>query len=93
LRGFLAVVEQDIGELKTSVEELKTSQEQMVRNNSLLVEQVKAAQVIQEKMAGLTVNDPEQQTPIATSAKKPLLKLSSPQTRARPLASGRQRPK
>ena len=61
LRGFLAVVEQDIGELKTSIEQLKTSQEQMgtarrqlkqpeqmVRDNAAFAEQLKAAQ---EQMA------------------------------------------
>jgi len=51
LRAFLAVVEQDIGELKTSMEQLKTSMEQLktgqdeiVRNNSKVGEQLKAAQ-------------------------------------------------
>jgi hypothetical protein len=51
LRGFLAVMEQDIGELKTSIEQLKTSmeqlktgQEEMVRHNSAVDEQLKAAQ-------------------------------------------------
>jgi hypothetical protein len=51
LRGFLAVVEQDIEELKTSIEQLKTSieqlktsQEQMVRNNAAVAEQLKTAQ-------------------------------------------------
>jgi outer membrane murein-binding lipoprotein Lpp len=48
LRGFLAVVEQDIGELKTSIEQLKAAQEQMVRDNAAVAEQLKATQ---EQMA------------------------------------------
>jgi hypothetical protein len=43
-RGFLAAVEQEIEELKTSIEQLKTGQEQMVRNNLAVAEQLKAAQ-------------------------------------------------
>jgi hypothetical protein len=43
-RGFLAAMEQEIGELKTSIEQLKTGQEQMVRNNLAVAEQLKAAQ-------------------------------------------------
>jgi hypothetical protein len=43
-RGFLATVEQEIEELKTSIEQLKTGQEQMVRNNLAVAEQLKAAQ-------------------------------------------------
>jgi hypothetical protein len=42
--GFLAAVEQEIEELKTSIEQLKTGQEQMVRNNLAVAEQLKAAQ-------------------------------------------------
>ena len=42
MRGFLAVVEQEIEELKTGIGQLKTSQEQMVRDNAAIVEQLKA---------------------------------------------------
>ena len=43
-RGFLAAMEQEIGEFKTSIEQLKTGQEQMVRDNLAIVEQLRAAQ-------------------------------------------------
>jgi hypothetical protein len=86
LRGFLAVVEQDIQELKTSIEQLKTSQEQMVRDNAAVVEQLKATQ---EQMGRLIAKASEQQLPPKTSAPpprsivsptgKPVPKLSSPQ--------------
>jgi len=83
LRGFLAVVEQDIGDLKASIEQLKASQEQMVRNNSAVAEQLKAAQeqivrdnaavveqlkASQEQMARLIAKDAEQQLRPKTSA-------------------------
>ena len=53
LRGFLGVMEQEIGELKTSIDQLKTSQEQMVRNNSAVAEQLKAAQEMQQQPSSL----------------------------------------
>ena len=118
LRGFLAVVEQDIEELKTSIEQLKTSQEQMVRDNSAVAEQLKAAQeqmvrdnaavaeqlkATQEQMARLIAKASEQQLgpkasaplprSIATPTGKSVLKLSSPQARAQPLAPVQGRPK
>jgi hypothetical protein len=86
LRGFLAVVEQEIEELKTSIEQLKTSQEQMVRNNSAVAEQLKAAQeqmvrdnaavaeqlkATQEQMARLIAKASEQQPRPKTSAPPP----------------------
>jgi hypothetical protein len=86
LRGFLAVVEQEIEELKTSIEQLKTSQEQMVRNNSAVAEQLKAAQeqmvrdnaavaeqlkATQEQMARLIAKASEQQLRPKTSAPPP----------------------
>jgi hypothetical protein len=85
-RGFLAVVEQEIDELKTSIEQLKTSQEQMVRNNSAVAEQLKAAQeqmvrdnaavaeqlkATQEQMARLIAKASEQQLRPKTSAPPP----------------------
>jgi hypothetical protein len=90
LRGFLAVIEQDIGELKTMVEELKTSQEQITRDNAVLAEQIK---VIQDQMASLMVKESEQRPPMATATEKPaLLKLSQSKPRARSLASERRQP-
>lgn len=97
-RGFLAVVEQEIEELKTSIEQLKTSQEQMIRDNASVAEQIKA---IQEQMAYLIAKTSEQELrpkisahlprSIATSMGKPVPKLSSPQARAQPLAPVRGR--
>ena len=40
----LAAAEQDIEQLRASIEQLKTSQEQMVRDNAAVAEQLKAAQ-------------------------------------------------
>jgi hypothetical protein len=86
LRGFLAVVEQDIEELKTSIEQLKTSQEQMVRDNAAVAEQLKATQeqmvrdnaavaeqlkATQEQMARLIAKASEQQLRPKTSAPPP----------------------
>jgi cytoskeletal protein RodZ len=86
LRGFLAVVEQEIEELKTSIEQLKTSQEQMVRNNSAVADQLKAAQeqmvrdnaavaeqlkATQEQMARLIAKASEQQLRPKTLAPPP----------------------
>jgi hypothetical protein len=86
LRGFLAVVEQEIEDLKTSIEQLKTSQEEMVRNNSAFAEQLKAAQeqmvrdnvavaeqlkATQEQMARLIAKASEQQLRPKTSAPPP----------------------
>jgi outer membrane murein-binding lipoprotein Lpp len=85
-RGFLAVVEQEIEELKTSIEQLKTGQEQMVRNNSALSEQIKAAQeqiardnaviaeqlrATQEQLSRLFAKTSEQQPRPKTSAPLP----------------------
>ena len=82
-RGFLAVVEQEIEELKTSIEQLKSGQEQMVRNNSALSEQIKAAQeqiardnaviaeqlkATQEQLSRLFAKTSEQQPRPKTSA-------------------------
>jgi regulator of replication initiation timing len=117
LRGFLAVVEQDIEELKSGIEQLKTNQEQIARDNSTLREELKAVQermisdnaavaeqlkATQEQMARLIAKDSEQQQrpktsassprPVTISAAKPAPKLSSPQTRAQPLAPVRTRP-
>jgi outer membrane murein-binding lipoprotein Lpp len=44
MAGERAAVEQEIEQLKTSIEQLKTAQEQMVRNVSAVAEQLKAAQ-------------------------------------------------
>jgi hypothetical protein len=86
LRGFLAVVEQDIEELKTSIEQLKTSQEQMVGSNSAVAEQLKTSQeqmardnaavaeqlkATQEQLARLVAKDSEPQPPLKTSAPQP----------------------
>jgi hypothetical protein len=79
LRGFLAVVEQDIEELKASIEQLKSSQEQMVRSNAAVAEQIKASQeqsaavieqlkAAQEQIARLTAKDFDQQVRSKTSA-------------------------
>jgi hypothetical protein len=79
LRGFLAVVEQDIEELKASIEQLKSSQEQMVRGNAAVAEQIKASQeqnaavieqlkAAQEQIARLTAKDFDQQVRSKTSA-------------------------
>lgn len=83
LRGFLAVVEQDIEELKASIEHLKSSQEQMVRSNAAVAEQVKAGQeqmardnasvieqlrAAQEQIARLIAKDSDQQVRPKTSA-------------------------
>ncbi len=94
LRGFLAVVEQEIEELKTGIGQLKTSQEQMVRNNAALVEELKATR---EQLDRLVARASEQQSrprtsapssrSAATSTGKP--KLSSPQARAQSLAPSR----
>ena len=85
-RGFLAAVEQEIEELKTSIEQLKTGQEQMVRNNSAVAEQLKAAQeqmvrdnaavakqlkATQEQLSGLIAKASEQQLRPKTSAPPP----------------------
>jgi hypothetical protein len=85
-RGFVAVVEQGIDELKTGIEQLKTSQEQMIRNNSAVAEQLKAAQeqmvrdnsavaeqlkATQEEMARLIAKASEQQLHPKTSAPPP----------------------
>lgn len=76
LRGFLAVVEQDIEELKASIEQLKSSQDQMVRSNAAVAEQVKTSQeqtardnaavteqlkAAQEQIARLIAKDSDQQ--------------------------------
>ena len=100
LRGFLAVVELDIGELKTSIEQLKVEQEQVVRDNAAVAEQLKATQ---EQMTRLVAKASERQpgpkisTPsprsIATKTGKPLPKPLSPQARAQPSASVQGRPK
>jgi hypothetical protein len=83
LRGFLAIVEQDIEELKASIEQLKSSQDQMVRSNAAVAEQVKASQeqmardnaavieqlkAAQEQIARLTAKDFDQQVRSKTSA-------------------------
>ena len=99
LRGFLAVVEQDIEGLKTSIEQLKTSQEQMVRDNAAVAEQLKATQEqmdrliakASEQQLGPKTSAPPQRS-IATSTGKPVPKLSSPQARAQSLAPVRGRP-
>jgi hypothetical protein len=99
LRGFLAVVEQDIEGLKTSIEQLKTSQEQMVRDNAAIAEQLKATQEqmdrliakASEQQLGPTTSAPPQRS-IATSTGKPAPKLSLPQARAQSLAPVRGRP-
>jgi hypothetical protein len=85
-RGFLAAVEEEIEQLKTSIEQLKTSQEQLVRDNAGIAEQLKAAQeqmvrdtaavvqqlkTSQEQMAHLTANASEQQLRPKTSAPPP----------------------
>jgi hypothetical protein len=91
LRGFLAVVEQEIEELKTGIGQLKTSQEQMVRDNAAIVEQLKATR---EQLDRLVAKASEQQSrprtsalsprSTATSTGKPGPKLSSSQARAQP---------
>jgi hypothetical protein len=83
LRGFLAVVEQDIEELKASIEQLKSSQDQMVRSNAAVAEQVRASQeqmardnasvieqlkAAQEQIARLLAKDTDQQVRPKTSA-------------------------
>ncbi|WP_156898893.1 hypothetical protein [Bradyrhizobium erythrophlei] len=98
LRGFLAVVEHDIEELKDSIEQLKSSQDQMARSNAAVAEQLKNSQ---EQMARLLAKDSDPQVrpkpsapaarSIATSTAKPLPKLSS-QTRSQPPAPQRGRP-
>jgi hypothetical protein len=100
LRGFLAVVEQNIQELKTSIEQLKTSQEQMVRDNAAIVQQLKATQ--EQMSRTLIANTSEQQLlpkssapprrSIASPTGKPVPKLSSSQARAQPPAPVRRRP-
>jgi hypothetical protein len=82
-RGFLAIMEQDIGELKTSIERLKASQEDIAREDSAVAEQLKAVQeqlvrdnaafadqlkATQEQMARLIALDTEQQSRAKTSA-------------------------
>jgi hypothetical protein len=80
LRGFIAVVEQDIEEFKASLlktnqeqmvrnsEQLKAVQEQMVRDNAKVAEQLK---VIQEQMARLIAKDSERQLRPKASAPPP----------------------
>ena len=83
LRGFLAVVEQDIEELKASIEQLKSGQDQMVRTNAAVAEQVKASQeqmardnasvieqlkAAQEQIARLLAKDSDRQVRPKTSA-------------------------
>jgi hypothetical protein len=85
-RGFLAVVEQELDELKTSIEQLKTSQEQLVRNNAAIAEVLKTSheqmvrdnaavaeqlKASQEQMARLIANASEQQLRPKTSAPQP----------------------
>jgi hypothetical protein len=74
-------------------------QEQMVRDNAAVAEQLKESQ---EQMARLIAKASEQNPrpktsappprPIATPTRKPLPKLSSPQARAKPLATIQGRP-
>jgi hypothetical protein len=95
----LAVVEQEIEQLKASIEQLKTSQEQMIRDNAAVAEQLKASQ---EQMARLIAKASEQNLRpkisappprrIATPTHKPVPKLSSPQARAQPLAPTQRQP-
>jgi chemotaxis protein histidine kinase CheA len=80
-------------------EQLKTSQAQMARANAELAEQLKAAQA---QMARSIAKASEQNLrpktsappprPIATPARKPVPKLSSPQARAQPQAEPVSRP-
>jgi hypothetical protein len=86
LRGFLAVVEEDIRELHTSIDQLKTSQEEMVRTNATVAEQLKAAQeqmvrdnaavaeqlkATQEQLARLIAKDSEQPARAKTTRAPP----------------------
>jgi regulator of replication initiation timing len=86
LRGFLAVMEHDIEELKASIEQLKTAQEQMVRDNAAVGQQLKATQeqmlrdnaavaeqlkTTQQQIARLLGRDSEQQSRPKTSASSP----------------------
>ena len=83
LRGFVAVLEQDIEEFKASMlkanqeqmdrnsavnEQLKVVQEQMVRDNATITEQLKA---IKEQMDRLIAKDSERQLRPKTSAPPP----------------------
>src|SRR6516164_6806258 len=79
LRGFLGVMEQEIGELKTSIDQLKATQEQMAR---------RIAKDSEQQLRPKTSAPPPRS--IATST--PVPRLSSPQTRAQPLAPVRGRP-
>jgi hypothetical protein len=74
LRGSLAVVEQDIQELKTSIEQLKT-QEQMVRDNAAIVQQLKA---VQEQMSRTLIANPSEQELLPKTSATPLRSIASP---------------
>jgi hypothetical protein len=82
----LAAMEQEIEQLKTSIEQLKASQEQMVRDNAAVAEQLKASQAqmardnaaiaeqlksSQEQMARLIAKASEQNLQPKTSASPP----------------------
>jgi hypothetical protein len=86
----LAIVGQEIEQLKAGMEQLKTNQEQMARDNARAAEQFKASQ---EDMARDIAKASEQSLrkisappprPIATQAHKPVPILPSPQARAQP---------
>jgi hypothetical protein len=105
-RGFLAVVEQELDELKTSIEQLKTSQEQMVRNNAAIAEVLKTSheQMVrdnaavaeqlkagQEQMARLIANASEQQLRPKTSAPQPR-PIATPTGKSVPKLQARAKP-
>jgi hypothetical protein len=87
----LASVGQEVQQLKASIEQLKTNQEQMARDNARAAEQFKASQ---EEMARNIAKASEQSLrpkisappprPTATSTRKPVPILPSPQARAQP---------
>jgi hypothetical protein len=97
LRGFLAVVEQEIEELKTGIGQLKTSQDQITRDNAAIVEELKATREQLDRLVARASDQPSRPRTSASSARsaaaatgKPAPKFSSPQARA--LAPSRARP-
>jgi hypothetical protein len=92
----LAAMEQEIEQLKMSIQQLRTSQEQMVRNNAELAEQIKAerAQMARdnESAAEQLKATQEQMARLIAKVSEQNLQPKTPAPRSRPIALATSKP-